>query len=310
MSSNWSPTIDFDAESIVRRIGVEGTRLDSICAASPRVERDSLLKQLSLHLPRMPLHENMDTSCVLREAERLAVRLADLRRDYSEVASQRPQCHVRDLQFASIEETIAKPILERFHYLLSHRPNSLHFGLLHPDSRSWPLAMVSLSAFDLRNMENGSAAIPMNPVSTVVVSRVYAVQSAPSNSISYLLGRLRRWLIVNRPEVTTLLTYLNPNIGFSGSSYEADNWTLYGEERDTRYVYVDLDYKTDRYLAERFGTFNVEELRIRLGHRVSTSLFPLQPLRVYARRTSNEVIDKGTRSFDRWAPDLGERDAD
>jgi hypothetical protein len=299
----------FDPKSIVLRIGVDETRLDSICAANPGVERDSLLKQLSLHLPRMPLHDTLDVRCVLREAERLAVRLAILQRDYSQVASQRPQCHVRDLQFASIEEAIAKPLLERFHYLLSHRRNSLHFGLLHPDAGPWPLAMVSLSAFDLRNMNNGSAAIPLNPVSTIVISRVYAVQSAPANSISYLFGRLRRWLIDNQPEVTTLLTYLNPNIGFSGSSYEADNWTLYGEERDTRYVYVDLDYKTDRYLAEKFGTANVEELRVRLGHRVSTSLFPLQPLRVYARRTSNEPIDQGTRSFSRWIPDFSERDA-
>jgi hypothetical protein len=300
----------FDPESIVRRIGVGGTRLDSICAASPGVDRGSLLKQLSMHLPRMPLHENLDISCVLREAERLAVRLAILRRGYLQVASHRPRCHVRDLQFASIEEAIAKSLLERFHYLLSHRLNSLHFGLLHPDAGSWPLAMVSLSAFDLRNMENGSAATAINRVSTVVISRVYAVQSAPANSISYLFGRLRRWLNDNRPEVTTLLTYLNPNIGFSGSSYEADNWILYGDEHDTRYVYVDLDYKTDRYLAEKFGTANVEELRVRLGHRVSTSLFPLRPLQVYARRTSNEPIDQAPRSFSRWIPDIGERDVD
>lgn len=302
--------IAFDVDSIVRRIRVEEIRLDAICAAHPGVDRDSLLKQLSLHLPRMPLHENLDMGCILRETERLAVRLATLRRDYLQIESQRPECHVRDLQFGPIGETIARPILERFHYLLSHRLNSIHFGLFHPDAGSWPLAMASLSAFDLRNMENASAAMPLNPVSTIVISRVYAVQSAPSNSISYLLGRLRRWLIDNRPEVTLLLTYLNPNVGFSGSSYEADNWTLYGEEHDTRYVYVDLDYKTDRYLAEKFGTANVEELRVRLGDRVSASLFPLQPLRVYARRTSNVPIDHAHRSFSRWTPDSGEQDAD
>jgi len=310
MSSDSTPTMAFDVASVVRRIGVEGKLADSICAANRGVDRDSLLKQLSLHLPRMPLTENLNISCVLREAERLATRLAILRRDYLQVASQHQARHVRDLRFASIEEAIAKPLLERFHYLLSHRLNSLHFGLLDPDSGPWPLAMVSLSAFDLRNMENRSSRIPINCVSANVISRVYAIESAPSNSISYLFGRLRRWLKENRPEVTKLLTYLNPNIGFLGASYEADNWTLYGEERDTRYVYVDLDYKTDRHLAEKFGTANVEELRDRLGDRISTSLFPLQPLRVYARRTSNAPIDHATRSFSRWIPDSGEQDAD
>lgn len=300
----------FEPASILSRIGADGARLDSICAASLGVERGSLLKQLSLHLPRMPLHENLDINFVLREAERLAVRLAILRRDYLHVASPRPRHHLRDLQFAPVDEVIAKPLLERFHYLLSHRPNSLHFGLLHPDMGAWPLAMASISAFDLRNMEEGSVAMPINSVLTAVISRVYAVDSAPSNSISYLLGRLRRWLNDNQPEVTTLLTYLNPNIGFSGSSYEADNWTLYGEERDTRYAYVDLDYRTDRYLAQNFGTANVEELRVRLGRRVSTSLFPLRPLRIYARGTSNEPIDRAARSFSRWMPARGERHSD
>ncbi len=297
----------FDGASIVRRMGTEGTsRLNSVCASYCGVDFDSLLKQLCLHMPRMSFPEIMNTDCVIKEAERLAARVAILRREYlSEVPKQCGRTmHVRDLRFEPIEERIPKLILERFHYLLSHRLNSLHFGLFESESRSWPLAMVSLSTFDLYNLQSNSA-LPMNCASTMVVSRVYAFDSAPSNSISFLLGKLRQWLNLNRPEVSTLLTYVNPNIGFSGSSYTADNWTEYGEERDTRYVYVDLDYKTDRFLVETYGTANLGELREHFGDRISTSLSPLLPLRVYARAISNERILCAPKSFSRWTPSLG-----
>jgi hypothetical protein len=295
--------IPFDPESILRRISADGRSRLSSLSAYRGVDEGSLLKQLSLHLPRLTFEENSSEVCVLREAERLAVRLANLRYEYLSLVPEGlgDNLPVRDFAVEPIADEHARPILERFHYLLSYRPNSLHFGLRRRGSSPWPVAMLSLSQFDLMNMLE---ALPADPDadSFMVVSRIYAFKQAPLNSISFLLARIREKLSVDSPHVRFLVTYLNPNVGFSGASYKADNWTLYGEESDTRYVYVDLDYRTDRWLVDTFGTADLRVLRTGLRERVSTSLFPLLPLKVYVRSTTNEIIPTADRFFDRWSP--------
>jgi hypothetical protein len=296
--------ISFDPDSILSRIDADSkSRIRSIAAAYRGVDEGSLLKQLSIHLPRLTFEENNSAACVMREAERLADRLASLRREYLDSVPEgsRDKLGINDLVVEPIEDDQARPILERFHYLLSHRQHSLHFGLRKPGSSSWPVAVVSLSGFDLSNLQSSLPA-GSGSSSLMVVSRVYAFNPAPPNSISFLLARVRQWLAINRPAVGFLVTYLNPNVGFSGSSYRADNWTRYGEESDTRYIYLDSDYKTDRWLADSIGTSDLAELRKRLGNRVSASLFRLRALEIYVRSAENRRIPDSIHTFHRWSP--------
>jgi hypothetical protein len=116
----------------------------------------------------------------------------------------------------------------------------------------------------------------------LVLSRVFAFDWAPHNAITYLL---RRALVVaqdEHPSVRLVVTYVNPNLGFSAASYRAGNWTLFAREHGTRYAYLDGEYVTDRRLAATFGTSDPDQMRNRLGHRFAVSRMPLAPLDLYA----------------------------
>jgi hypothetical protein len=73
------------------------------------------------------------------------------------------------------------------------------------------------------------------------------------------------------PTPRLLLTYLDPNVGFTGGIYQADNWTLLGWERKKRYLYLDGEYITDREAIRRYGTADFAALTVRLGSRLERS---------------------------------------
>ena len=92
--------------------------------------------------------------------------------------------------FGEVTDSQAKVVLENFHYLRSYRYESQHFGLLWEDQgQSRLMAMATLSPFDLSHLEPlivGKA----EPSEVTVLSRVFAFDWAPRNTISYLLSRL------------------------------------------------------------------------------------------------------------------------
>ena len=296
--------LEFTPSSILSRLGeAGGATLEDICHSFSGVQRNELLLQLSLHLPRLPNEERKDSLCVLGEAERLAGRLYELRRDYLDRLPRKPArvISLDDYECDFLAASVAQPILERFHYLLSFRPGSIHLGLRDRVTDSWPVAILSLSRFDLRNLQ---LSLPENvvPASVFVVSRVFAFSSAPSNSISFFMSRARELLRRAEPQVSLLLTYLNPNVGFTGASYKADNWVLFGEESGTRYLYLDGDYRTDRFFWERFGSSDFAALTKILGERVTRSRFLLSPLQIFARSVSRGAICPSGKIFEHWSP--------
>jgi len=116
----------------------------------------------------------------------------------------------------------------------------------------------------------------------LMLSRVFAFDWAPQNTITFVV---RRALVVARdqfPAARMVLTYVNPNLGFSAASYRAGNWTAFAREHGTRYSYVDGEYVTDRWLAATFGTSDPTRICDRLGQRFAVSRMPLAPLDVYA----------------------------
>src|SRR6266481_4003812 len=83
--------LEFTPSNILNRLGESaGATLEEICRSFPGVERNELLLQLSLHLPRLPNEERNDSHIVLREAERLAKRLNGLRKNYLDRVPRKP----------------------------------------------------------------------------------------------------------------------------------------------------------------------------------------------------------------------------
>ena len=257
-------------------------------------ERD-LLKQLWLHLPRFSPSEIDEPRCIREEARRLAERLLRLRAPFAHWESQPDRaspivmCHsssglrngaglklggqkagatVRTLHFATCADEVARVIHERFHYIGSFRRGH-HLGLFPSEGATIPLAMLTLSPMDIRNLDS------IYPTAddrsrVLVLSRLFAFDRAPRNSISYLMGQAFRWIHAELPEIDMLLTYLNPNLGFTGAAYQASNWSAFVDV-PTRYAYLAGNYITYRTLlslpaarrrAVRYSQYELEPLKI------------------------------------------------
>jgi hypothetical protein len=196
----------------------------------------------------------------------------------------------RDTSLVEIHDEDARVIHERFHYLSSFRQNSFHIGLRTLEENHL-MALVTLSPFDL---EHVAAYLPsgIKTSQVMVVSRVYCFDWSPRNTISYLLSRAIKWIRRRAPSIKMVLTYVNPNLGFTGASYKAANWVVFGRELGTRYAYLDNQYVTDRNLASSFGTSDPRFLRKYLGTRFEVSTIGLNPLLLYAY-----FSDKGLREY-------------
>lgn len=183
----------------------------------------------------------------------------------------------RLLRFHNVTSERAQEVMEKFHYLRSPRTDGRLYGLSTDNGRL--VALCVTSPLDVEGLRDLLSSRGRPTVSARVLSRVFAFEGAPNNSISYMLSRVGSE--ERRFGVTDLLTYVNPNMGFTGSSYRASGWDLLGIEPGTKYRYIDNRYVTDRELAPRFGRHNDEEYFRILGSRFAVSIMPLQPLQVF-----------------------------
>jgi hypothetical protein len=238
------------------------------CAAETGVPERDLTTRLLLHLPRMSEYELHAPDAVLREAFRLAEKIRLVRAGHSEWVA-RPkieQLCKGEISFRVCEEEIAQEIYRGFHYIGSPR-EGCHFGLFHRDDEI-PMALVTASPLDVQYLER---AIEAPAESVLMVSRVYAFDWAPRNSISCLLSQFVNWVRAFRPEIRCLVTYVNPNLAFTGAAFRASNWRHFTTHA-TVYRYLDRDYISHR----TYGALTSGE-----RSRVTESQFGLKPLDVY-----------------------------
>jgi hypothetical protein len=183
----------------------------------------------------------------------------------------------RRLHFHEVDVETARDVMRRFHYLRSPRIDGRAHGLSTPEGRL--VALCVSSPLDVGRLSELLASIERPSESARVISRVFAFDGAPKNSISYMLSRVAE--AERQNGVSDLITYVNPNMGFTGSSYLASGWRLIGAEPGTKYRYLDGRYVTDRELAAKFGPLDDEGYRRLLGARFATSVLPLKPLLVF-----------------------------
>ena len=113
------------------------------------------------------------------------------------------------------------------------------------------------------------------------VSRVYSVDNAPRNAISSLLSRVRRYLRRSVLSIDLLVTAVDLNLGFTGSSYRAANWQHWMSVKARPYFYDNGRYVTPRQLRERFGTSSLIELQAKYPGRFQQSRVRLLDSMIY-----------------------------
>lgn len=258
--------------------------ISDVCAL-PFVSKKDLIKQVLLHLPRFPEDKLQDFSFIFSQIQRLSSRLLALRVQYKEFY---PRLEIHSLNpdetyFCKVSPETAKIIHERFHYLGSFREDGIHLGLYYTPGKSLNpklMGLATISTFDLINIKD-KLPFGICTEEARVFSRIFVFDWAPRNTVSYLIGRTFSWLRRNLPFVKVLLTYSNPSLGFSGTVYKATNWLFFGKEKNNRYLYLDSNYVTERFLRKSYNTSNFHELRACLGNRISSSVQTLLPLEVY-----------------------------
>jgi len=238
---------------------------------STGVSARDLYKQVLLHLPRFSRDALSDSLLIRAEAERLAGRLL-LKRQSFQAWTSRPAIPYLDksnLFVCPCDLKIAQDICDRFHYIGSFREAMFHLGLYAPSVDRVPMALVSLSRMDIRNLE-WLFGPPAQDSKVLVLSRLFVFDWAPRNTVSFFLARVNTWIKRHMPKVDTLVTYVNPNLGFSGASFLASNWKPL-LETGVRYLYLNQNYITYRTFVA---------LSPSLQEHVCSSRYPLDPLKL------------------------------
>jgi len=197
---------------------------------------------------------------------------------------------VSELVFGPLDPPMAGAIFGHLHYLRSYRKDSIGYALFHPQTHL-PLVACTVSPLQWENLAQlilQNIGVPQEAV--MDVSRVFAFEQAPKNSISALLSRVRLDLRQNHPEIELLSTAVDQNLGFRGSSYKASNWQLFCEVQPRPYLYFDSKYMTVRQVREMFGEKRWEEIAKLTNGRFQVSMAPLLDSLIYIQRIKKDRI--------------------
>jgi hypothetical protein len=227
------------------------------------VEPRALSVRTLLHLPRIARHDGLvNWNGIQRELRRSAAGLqADQARTRGLISTAAlPLQHLRFVEFDARE---AAAIFSHLHYLRSARQGSRNFALVDPVN-GLPVSLCSASPLEWRRVGRQVEMQFQVPQSRVWdVSRVYSIDVAPANSISFLLAKVRNFFRQGVGDAELLITAVDPNLGFTGSSYRAANWHRWMSIQARPYLYVDRLYTSPRQLRQRFGTADLAVVRTR-----------------------------------------------
>ncbi len=254
------------------------------------VDSRALGVRVLLHLPRVATFAGEVTRPQLdRELFHSSRRLREDVRVARDLVSFR-EFALQDLTFAPIPAERADAVFASLHYLKSARPGSLNFALLDPVGRL-PVSLCSVSPLEWRRVGGQIQAqfgIPF--ARTWDVSRVYSSSAAPPNAISFLLARVRAVLRRSVKDVDLLVTAVDPNLGFTGTSYRAANWQRWLTVQPRPYLYHERQYVSPRQLRQRFGTSSLADLQARHpGQRFEQSRARLRDSLIFCCRLSGET---------------------
>ncbi|GAA1652138.1 hypothetical protein GCM10009744_50030 [Kribbella alba] len=284
-------------ESTVLRLSLDDCRRpDSLFSDLVRdaalvngLEPRALTVRTLLHLPRVArFNGTVGRRQIEMELRRSA---AGLRTDQARIRSLIPtnKFPLQDLRFVEYDAREAAAIFSHLHYLRSARAGSRNFALVDPVN-GLPVSLCSVSPLEWlrvgRQLQT-QFGVPRERVWDV--SRVYSFDVAPSNAISFLLAKVRNVFRTEVRDVDLLTTAVDPNLGFTGSSYRAANWHRWMSIQARPYLYVDRLYASPRQLRQRFGTANLSELQVRHGAVVEQSRAKLLDSTIFCCRVRGET---------------------
>lgn len=155
------------------------------------------------------------------------------------------------------------------HYLQSARPGSRHFGLKDPRTDRL-IAYASVDALDWDVLVNAFRVVGDEDTEQLSLSRIYASNIAPRNTVSHMLAVLIKEYSEDGHKAVVSTT-VDPNLGFRGTSYRASNWAELFSVPHLGYLYIDGQFCTRRQLIRTFGSDDPDRLSSLLGQRFQMS---------------------------------------
>jgi hypothetical protein len=196
---------------------------------------------------------------------------------------------LRDLIFEEIDSSRAVPVLTSLHYLRSVRPGSLYFALVDPVDKL-PVSLCSVSPLQWKCVGNQiRAQFAIRPERVWDITRLYSIDGAPANAISFLLSKVRTHFRRHIWSADLLVTAVDPNLGFAGWSYRAANWQQWMTVRARPYMYEKDHYVSPRQLREQFGTANLLKLEVKYPGRFQESTATLLDSMIFASSINGET---------------------
>ncbi|RZT26337.1 hypothetical protein EV649_0080 [Kribbella sp. VKM Ac-2569] len=260
----------------------------------------ALIVRVLLHLPRVAGATGVLTRRQVDAELRRSAR--QLLKDQENVKHWVPtqELGLDELTFVYGEKSASAQLFDSLHYLRNSRPGAVNYALVDKEGRPVTLCSVSpLEWMRVGKQITRQFAVPMEAVRDV--SRVYSFDSAPFNAISFLLSRVRHHIRKTCPEVRLLSTAVDPNLGFTGTSYVAANWQRWMTIKARPYMYFDKYYVTPRQLRTRFETTNVDQLKSTYPGRFQDSSVDLLDSMIFCSRvkgpTESVPLDQQRRLY-------------
>jgi len=230
--------------------------------------------------PRLALHlykyKNPDISDANLEAD---IIIEDIRSHYINCFLTSKRNHdLRGVRVEIIDDLKVIKFHKWAHYLSSPRAGLFNIGLFaqDDDESSIPIAVATLSKFDINHLIRDTSKIPR----ALVVSRLISFDWSPVNSLSFLLARAADWTRRHMPDIDIFTSYLDSNVGFGGSTYKALGARVISIEKKSSYLYYKGRYISDREAISRFGTNDPHKLsNVKY---LEKSQYELKPLLLYA----------------------------
>ena len=228
---------------------------------------DQLEKRVNLKTETDKLYKELDP--ILQEVQHMIPAVHDFT--------------LKEPELRLINQELASFVHEHFHYLLSSRIGIFHFGLYVKSEQSGKEQIIALATFSHNDLTHLYGLLPedITPDQVLVLSRFITFDWAPFNTASFMLSKISEWFRNHQPDVQMVLSYLDPNAGYTGGIYRAINARLFGLEQKARYLYLDRRYVSDRAMIALYGTADYSILKQKLGLKIQKSKAELFPLKIF-----------------------------
>lgn len=132
----------------------------------------------------------------------------------------------KEIKFSLVDPTVGQMIQLSVHYLSNLRTDTLHHYGLFRDGEIYPFSYAAVSFLD-RNYILKSLPFEAKMKEIMVVTRLYSINNSPYNSTSLLLSLIRREIKSKYKNIKALVTAVNPNILFTGSSFKSSAFEVF-----------------------------------------------------------------------------------